>query len=181
MRECTGAGRAFSELARQRSAPDIFNPLETRARARAQALARAPDTYRPQQNRQPAPDTSNRQETKARPPDTFRAQHRPQTSSRCLVSSFLFVNDMTCWLWLAGMGSLTQDQRQNFPLQRINTADKLAGSNGMTRAQKTLSIHGMPSIAVPTTQPPNRSSIGGGAGAAGGELTLLSIIKLSKL
>ena len=74
--------------------------------------------------------------------------------------------------WLAGMGSLAQDQRQNFPLQRINTADKLAGSNnGMSRAQKTLSIHGLPSIAVPTTQPPNRSSIGGGSGPVGGKLS----------
>ena len=73
------------------------------------------------------------------------------------------------------MGSLAQDQRQNFPLQRINTADKLAGNNnGMTRAQKTLSIHGLPSIAVPTTQPPNRASLGGaagGAGAVGGNLS----------
>ena len=66
------------------------------------------------------------------------------------------------------MGSLAQDQRQNFPLQRINTADKLAGNNnGMTRAQKTLSIHGLPSIAVPTTQPPNRASLGGASGGAG--------------
>jgi len=86
------------------------------------------------------------------------------TASRYLQSSASSSNILA----LSGMGSLTQDQRQNFPLQRINTADKLAGSNGMTRAQKTLSIHGMPSIAVPTTQPPNRSSIGGGAGAAGG-------------
>ena len=67
------------------------------------------------------------------------------------------------------MGSLAQDQnKNNFPLQRINTSDKLAGNtNGMTRAQKTLSIHGMPSIAVPTTQPPARSSIGGAGGAPG--------------
>lgn len=66
------------------------------------------------------------------------------------------------------MGSLAQDQRQNFPLQRINTADKLAvNTNGMSRAQKTLSIHGMPSIAVPTTQPPNRSSIGGAVAVGG--------------
>ena len=80
--------------------------------------------------------------------------------------------DIILTSWLAGMGSLAQDQRQNFPLQRINTADKLAGSNnGMTRAQKTLSIHGLPSIAVPTTQPPNRSSIGGGAAAVGGKLS----------
>ena len=58
-----------------------------------------------------------------------------------------------------------QDQNKNFPLQRINTSDKLTGStNGMTRAQKTLSIHGMPSIAVPSTQPPSRSSIGGATG-----------------
>jgi len=72
-------------------------------------------------------------------------------------------------LALSGMGSLAQDQnKNNFPLQRINTSDKLAGNtNGMTRAQKTLSIHGMPSIAVPTTQPPTRSSIGGAGGAPG--------------
>jgi len=86
----------------------------------------------------------------------------PATASRYLQASASSSNLLAL---SAGMGSLVQDQNKNFPLQRINTSDKLTGStNGMTRAQKTLSIHGMPSIAVPSTQPPSRSSIGGAAG-----------------
>ena len=88
----------------------------------------------------------------------------PASSSRYLQSSASSSNILA----LSGMGSV-MDSRQNFPLQRIATADKIGTGNGMSRAQKTLSMHGMPSI--PTTQPPpvqNRSSIGGGgAGAAG--------------
>jgi len=86
----------------------------------------------------------------------------PSSSSRYLQSSASSSNILA----LSGMGSV-MDSRQNFPLQRIATADKIGTGNGMSRAQKTLSMHGMPSI--PTTQPPpvqNRSSIGGAGAAA---------------
>merc|ERR1719402_1541941 len=58
---------------------------------------------------------------------------------------------------LLGMGSIA-DGRQNFPLQRVVTADKPLATNNLTRAQKTLSMHGIPSMNV--LPPPNRSSIG---------------------
>jgi len=62
---------------------------------------------------------------------------------------------------LSGMGSLAEP-RNNFPLQRVVTADKPLASNNLTRAQKTLSMQGMPSMAVPPPPPAgSRSSIGG--------------------
>jgi len=95
------------------------------------------------------------------------AEPAPAPATRYLQSSASSSNIAL----MSGMGSV-MESRQNFPLQRIATADKIASGaaagNGMTRAQKTLSMHGMPSI--PTTQPPpqpSRSSIGG-AGAGGG-------------
>jgi len=88
------------------------------------------------------------------------AEPAPATTSRYLQSSASSSNILS----MTGLGSVMDtSSRQNFPLQRISTTDKIAGTgNGMSRAQKTLSMHGMPSI--PTTQPPpqpNRSSIGG--------------------
>jgi len=47
---------------------------------------------------------------------------------------------------------------QNYPLQRVQTADK-----PLNRAQKTLSMHGIPSMAAQHSQ---RSSVGGGGGAS---------------
>ena len=87
----------------------------------------------------------------------------PSATSRYLQSSASSSNI----LGLSGMGSV-MDSRQNFPLQRIATADKVGP--GMSRAQKTLSMHGMPSIPAPQPPPPqpHRSSIGGAAGAGAG-------------
>lgn len=68
-----------------------------------------------------------------------------------------------------GMGSLGDDSQRphaNFPLQRVITADKPLATNNLTRAQKTLSMHGMPSMAVPPPPPPNRSSIGAGGSSS---------------
>lgn len=71
----------------------------------------------------------------------------PSASSRYLQSSASSSNILSSM----GMGSVMDSSRsQNFPLQRINTSDKIA--SGQSRAQKTLSMHGMPSL--PTTQPP---------------------------
>merc|ERR1719312_1550268 len=61
---------------------------------------------------------------------------------------------------LLGMGSVS-DGRQNFPLQRVVTADKPLNNNNLSRAQKTLSMHGIPTMPVPAPPPPNRSSMGG--------------------
>ena len=88
----------------------------------------------------------------------------PSASSRYLQSSASSSNILSSM----GMGSVMDSSRsQNFPLQRINTSDKI--SSGQSRAQKTLSMHGMPSL--PTTQPPgvqaHRSSMGGASGAGG--------------
>ena len=95
------------------------------------------------------------------------AEPAPAPATRYLQSSASSSNIAL----MSGMGSV-MESRQNFPLQRIATADKIASGaaagNGMTRAQKTLSMHGMPSI--PTTQPPpqpSRSSIGGAGAGAG--------------
>jgi len=58
-----------------------------------------------------------------------------------------------------GMGSVSDlPNPRSFPLQRVVTADKPLATNNLSRAQKTLSMHGMPSMNVPP--PPNRSSIG---------------------
>lgn len=46
-----------------------------------------------------------------------------------------------------------------FPLQRVVTADKPLAANNLSRAQKTLSMHGLPSMNVPP--PTQRSSMGG--------------------
>ena len=75
----------------------------------------------------------------------------PSASSRYLQSSASSSNILSSM----GMGSVMDSSSRsgNFPLQRINTSDKLGGSSsGQSRAQKTLSMHGMPSL--PTTQPP---------------------------
>merc|ERR1719201_606942 len=56
-----------------------------------------------------------------------------------------------------GMASVTDPR--SFPLQRVVTADKPLATNNLSRAQKTLSMHGLPSMNVPP--PPNRSSMGG--------------------
>merc|ERR1719369_971179 len=58
-----------------------------------------------------------------------------------------------------GMGSVSDlPNPRSFPLQRVVTGDKPLATNNLSRAQKTLSMHGMPSMNVPP--PPNRSSIG---------------------
>jgi len=63
---------------------------------------------------------------------------------------------------LLGMGSIADSRQQNFnPLQRVVTADKPLATNNLTRAQKTLSMHGIPTMAAPAPPPPNRSSMGG--------------------
>jgi len=60
------------------------------------------------------------------------------------------------------MGSIADSRQQNFnPLQRVVTADKPLATNNLTRAQKTLSMHGIPTMAAPAPPPPNRSSMGG--------------------
>jgi len=57
-----------------------------------------------------------------------------------------------------GLGSVSDlPTPRGFPLQRVVTADKPLASNNLSRAQKTLSMHGLPAMNVP---PPNRSSIG---------------------
>ena len=66
---------------------------------------------------------------------------------------------------LLGMGSIA-DGRQNFPLQRVVTADKPLAGNNLTRAQKTLSMHGIPSMGVQGPPPPNRSSMGGSSSSS---------------
>jgi len=62
---------------------------------------------------------------------------------------------------LLGMGSIADGRQTNFPLQRVVTADKPLATNNLTRAQKTLSMHGIPTMPVPAPPPPNRSSMGG--------------------
>lgn len=58
-----------------------------------------------------------------------------------------------------GMGSVSDlPNPRSFPLQRVVTADKPLATNNLSRAQKTLSMHGIPSMNVPP--PPNRSSMG---------------------
>jgi len=61
-----------------------------------------------------------------------------------------------------GMASVTDPR--SFPLQRVVTADKPLATNNLSRAQKTLSMHGLPSMNVPP--PPNRSSMGGGSSSS---------------
>jgi len=61
-----------------------------------------------------------------------------------------------------GMGSTADlPNPRSFPLQRVVTADKPLATNNLSRAQKTLSMHGLPSMNVPPP-PTQRSSMGGG-------------------
>jgi len=86
-----------------------------------------------------------------------------------LTSRYLANSSSSSNIMALGMGSIvdeTNQPRSNFPLQRVITADKPLASNNLNRAQKTLSMHGMPSMAVPPPPPVNRSSIGG-AGSSG--------------
>jgi hypothetical protein len=82
-------------------------------------------------------------------------QDAAPTTSRYLQNSVSSSN-------LLGMGSIADSRQQNFnPLQRVVTADKPLATNNLTRAQKTLSMHGIPTMAAPAPPPPNRSSMGG--------------------
>jgi len=83
-----------------------------------------------------------------------------------LTSRYLANSSSSSNIMAMGMGSFADDAsqpRSNFPLQRVITADKPLATNNLNRAQKTLSMHGMPSMAVPPPPPVNRSSIGLGA------------------
>jgi hypothetical protein len=78
-----------------------------------------------------------------------------------ITSRYLQASSSSSNLSNLGMGSVgDMPNPRSFPLQRVVTADKPLATNNLSRAQKTLSMHGLPSMNVPPPGPA-RSSMGG--------------------